>query len=343
MSLSLPREYNAAVDFVDRHVAQGPLRPAARSSTTSARSPTASSQNVSPARGTPCSPWACSTSSASPCACTTRSTSRRVFWGAIKAGRGPGSAQHPAHDRRLRVHAEGQPGSRARRERRVAREAGTGRRRVSSPPPRREDERARGDCSRRLPLPSSPQPRAPTTSPSGSTRRARPGRRRARSTCTRTWSPPPCSTAPGVLGIREDDVVFSAAKLFFAYGLGNAMTFPLHVGATAVLMAERPTPCGRHADDEGAPADDLRRRSDALRLHPRRRLARSRRRLRPPPRQHLGGRGASRGTWASGGASASAPTSSTASARRRCSTSSSRTATATSATERAASPSPATT
>lgn len=45
-----------------------------------------------------------------------------------------------------------------------------------------------------------------------------------------------------VLGIREDDVVFSAAKLFFAYGLGNAMTFPLSVGATAVLMAERPTP-----------------------------------------------------------------------------------------------------
>ena len=45
-----------------------------------------------------------------------------------------------------------------------------------------------------------------------------------------------------VLGVREDDVVFSAAKLFFAYGLGNAMTFPLHAGATAVLMAERPTP-----------------------------------------------------------------------------------------------------
>ena len=46
----------------------------------------------------------------------------------------------------------------------------------------------------------------------------------------------------GVLGIREDDLVFSAAKLFFAYGLGNAMSFPLLVGATAVLMAERPTP-----------------------------------------------------------------------------------------------------
>ena len=45
-----------------------------------------------------------------------------------------------------------------------------------------------------------------------------------------------------ILGIRESDVVFSAAKLFFAYGLGNALTFPLSVGATTVLMAERPTP-----------------------------------------------------------------------------------------------------
>jgi benzoate-CoA ligase len=45
-----------------------------------------------------------------------------------------------------------------------------------------------------------------------------------------------------VLGIAESDVVFSAAKLFFAYGLGNALTFPLAVGATSVLLAERPTP-----------------------------------------------------------------------------------------------------
>ena len=45
-----------------------------------------------------------------------------------------------------------------------------------------------------------------------------------------------------VLGIREDDLVFSAAKLFFAYGLGNALTFPLAAGATALLMAERPSP-----------------------------------------------------------------------------------------------------
>jgi benzoate-CoA ligase len=45
-----------------------------------------------------------------------------------------------------------------------------------------------------------------------------------------------------VLGIRTDDVVFSAAKLFFAYGLGNSLSFPLAVGATTVLMAERPAP-----------------------------------------------------------------------------------------------------
>ena len=48
--------------------------------------------------------------------------------------------------------------------------------------------------------------------------------------------------AVDTLGMREDDVCFSAAKLFFAYGLGNAMTFPLWVGATAVLSDQRPTP-----------------------------------------------------------------------------------------------------
>ena len=45
-----------------------------------------------------------------------------------------------------------------------------------------------------------------------------------------------------VLGIREDDVVYSAAKLFFAYGLGNALTFPMSVGATTLLYPGRPTP-----------------------------------------------------------------------------------------------------
>src|SRR5258708_26848155 len=43
-------------------------------------------------------------------------------------------------------------------------------------------------------------------------------------------------------GVREDDVSCSAGKLFFAYGLGNAMTFPLWTGSTAVLDDRRPTP-----------------------------------------------------------------------------------------------------
>jgi 4-hydroxybenzoate-CoA ligase len=46
----------------------------------------------------------------------------------------------------------------------------------------------------------------------------------------------------GVIGIRADDVAFSAAKLSFSYGLGNAVAFPLSVGASAVLLSERPTP-----------------------------------------------------------------------------------------------------
>ena len=44
------------------------------------------------------------------------------------------------------------------------------------------------------------------------------------------------------IGYRENDVVFSAAKLFFSYGLGNAMFCPMWVGATSVFYPERPTP-----------------------------------------------------------------------------------------------------
>ncbi len=46
----------------------------------------------------------------------------------------------------------------------------------------------------------------------------------------------------GILNLTEDDVCFSAAKLFFAYGLGNGLTFPMTVGACTILMPERPTP-----------------------------------------------------------------------------------------------------
>jgi len=45
-----------------------------------------------------------------------------------------------------------------------------------------------------------------------------------------------------VLGVREDDIVHSVAKFFFAYGLGNSMSFPMAVGATTVIYGGRPTP-----------------------------------------------------------------------------------------------------
>ena len=45
-----------------------------------------------------------------------------------------------------------------------------------------------------------------------------------------------------ILGIAEQDVCYSVAKLFFAYGLGNALTFPMSAGATTVLLPARPTP-----------------------------------------------------------------------------------------------------
>ena len=52
--------------------------------------------------------------------------------------------------------------------------------------------------------------------------------------------------AVGILGISDEDICFSAAKLFFAYGLGNAMTFPLWVGAEAILLPGPPTPDSCH-------------------------------------------------------------------------------------------------
>ena len=48
--------------------------------------------------------------------------------------------------------------------------------------------------------------------------------------------------AKKVLMLREDDICFSAARLFFAYGIGNGMFFPMAVGASAVLNRSRPTP-----------------------------------------------------------------------------------------------------
>jgi benzoate-CoA ligase family protein len=50
-----------------------------------------------------------------------------------------------------------------------------------------------------------------------------------------------CYAKP-ILGINKNDITFSAAKLFFAYGLGNALYFPFGVGASTVLYPGRPVP-----------------------------------------------------------------------------------------------------
>jgi len=48
--------------------------------------------------------------------------------------------------------------------------------------------------------------------------------------------------AKRTLGLREDDLTFSAAKFFFAYGLGNSLYFPAAAGCTALVYPQRPAP-----------------------------------------------------------------------------------------------------
>jgi benzoate-CoA ligase family protein len=56
--------------------------------------------------------------------------------------------------------------------------------------------------------------------------------------------------AHAILKINERDRCFSVARLFFAYGLGNAGYFPLSCGATTILSSTRPTPASIYADIE---------------------------------------------------------------------------------------------
>ena len=133
------------------------------------------------------------------------------------------------------------------------------------------------------------------------------------------------STARACSASREDDVVYSAAKLFFAYGLGNAMTFPMSVGATAVLLrraADAGSRCSRCSSASSRRSSSACRRSTP-RCWPIPTCTPENGSRAPAPLR-LGRRGAARACRASPGRSASASTSSTASARPRCCTSSSR-------------------
>ena len=127
--------------------------------------------------------------------------------------------------------------------------------------------------------------------------------------------------AAPILGLTENDICYSVAKLFFAYGLGNAMTFPMSVGATTVLLPDRPTPDGVAADPAPAPGHGVLRGADLLcgvPGEPGRAAARGSEHApaaSPPARR-------CRPTSAGAGGSATASTSSTGSARPRCCTSS---------------------
>ena len=124
----------------------------------------------------------------------------------------------------------------------------------------------------------------------------------------------------GILGITENDVVHSASKLFFAYGLGNALTFPLSVGATAVLWPHRPSPEGVFEINAQAPADHFLRRAVALHRAARAQGHRQGRGLRPPAALRLGRRGLARAYRRALARGQPASTCSTGSARPRCST-----------------------
>src|SRR5579875_2696782 len=180
-----------------------------------------------------CARSACIPSSASCFVSRTASTFRPPFWGRSR----PGSCR----SRSIRCSPPRSTPS-------CCRTAGRGRsssRRRSRP----RSWRPRRGFPGRLPRSLSPAPEAAETAPthpdepcfwlnsSGSTGRPK-GTVHAHASLIATAE----LYAIPVLGIRHSDVVFSAAKLFFAYGLGNALTFPLAVGATAVLTAQRPSP-----------------------------------------------------------------------------------------------------
>ncbi len=248
--MSYPRIYNAAVDMVDRNVAQGRgAKPAFIDPDRDAdlrRAAGALQPHGQPARHLRHR----RASRASRCCCSTRSTFPVAFWGAIKAGVVPVclntllTTEQYAYilgDSRaqgaVRVGAAAARGAADPRPAAVPQAHLRGGRRgagVRAVVPRRAAASSRP--SSRPPTPAATRPR------SGSTRRARPACPRACATCTRARWRRRASRGQGCLGMREDDLVFSAAKLFFAYGLGNAMSFPMSVGATAVLLPERPTP-----------------------------------------------------------------------------------------------------
>ena len=200
-----------------------------------------------------------------------------AFLGALYAGVVPVRGQHAADRRRLRLHAASTAARRRCSSRArcwpalqaalrgaphdVAHVIVVARRRARCPPARARSRRLLA-ATRRSPTPRRHARRRHRAS--GSIRRARPAGPRAPCTRTPTCTGPPSSTARRCSACARTTSCFSAAKLFFAYGLGNALTFPLSVGATdgadgRAADARR----GVQALDRAAAADGVLRRADA--------------------------------------------------------------------------------
>ncbi len=171
-----------------------------------------------------------------------------LFWGAIRAGHHPDPAQHAAPGRAVPLH----PGRTSRAKAlfvsapflKIAESAGAG---IST----LQKLIVVGDASAQHPdfaamlTAESPAPAAETCADevafwlysSGSTGMPK-GVRHVHSSPMATAT----NYAQPVLGITENDVCFSAGKLYHAYGLGNGMSFPMAVGATTALLPDRPAP-----------------------------------------------------------------------------------------------------
>ena len=193
--------------------------------------------------------------------------------------RGAGGGEHPAHGRRLRLHAGHTAAPRrrwcpapcCRRCRRPWHRRRTSSRRWSSRarPAPLPDGAVDFAGRRRRPRAAWRSPRTPwpTRPPSGSIRRAPPASPRARCTPTPTCTGRPSCTARTCWACASRDVCFSAAKLFFAYGLGNALTFPLSVGATRGADGRAAHAAGHLQASDRKPAHGVLRRAHRLRRH----------------------------------------------------------------------------